>query len=61
MANSIEGPTILNNDNEHLPHDIDQPVDWKKIYNIGPLHNNRGCFDRFANAKVSFKKRKRFR
>ena len=31
MVNSIETPTISNNDAEALPHDIDQPIDWKKI------------------------------
>ena len=33
MVNSIESPTISINVAEPLPHDIDQPVDWK-----GPLH-----------------------
>ena len=30
MVNSIESPTISNNDIEPLPYHIDQPVDWKK-------------------------------
>ena len=30
MVNSIESPTISNNDIEPLPYQIDQPVDWKK-------------------------------
>ena len=30
MVNSIEHPTISKNDLEPLPHDIDQPDDWKK-------------------------------
>ena len=30
MENNIESPTISNNDAEILPHDIDQPADWKK-------------------------------
>ena len=30
MVNSIEIYAISNNDTEPLPHDIDQPVDWKK-------------------------------
>ena len=34
MLNNIESPTISNNDSEPLPHDIDQPVDWKKIINV---------------------------
>ena len=34
MVNSIESPTISNNDAEPLPYDIDQPTDWKKIVNV---------------------------
>ena len=34
MVNSIESPTISNNDAEPLPHDINQPTDWKKIVNV---------------------------
>ena len=30
VVNSAESPTISSNDTELLPHDIDQPVDWKK-------------------------------
>ena len=30
MVNSIESPTMSNNDIEPLPYRIDQPVDWKK-------------------------------
>ena len=30
MVSSIEHPTISKNDIEPLPHDIDQPDDWKK-------------------------------
>ena len=32
-VNSIERATISKNDVETLPHDIDQPDDWKKILN----------------------------
>ena len=40
MENNIESPTISNNDAEILPHDIDQPADWKKNNkcNRRPLH-----------------------
>ena len=34
MVNSIERPTISKNDIEPLPHDTDQPDDWKKILNV---------------------------
>ena len=30
MENSIESHTISNNNTEPIPHDIDQPADWKK-------------------------------
>ena len=33
-VNSIERATISKNDVETLPHDIDQPDDWKKILNV---------------------------
>ena len=33
-VNSIERPTISKNDVEPLPHDIDQPDDWKRILNV---------------------------
>ena len=34
MVNSIESPTISNNDVEPLRHDIDQSVGWKKIIKL---------------------------
>ena len=33
-VNGIERATISKNDVETLPHDIDQPDDWKKILNV---------------------------
>ena len=47
MVNSIESPTISNNDAEPLPHDIDQSVDWKKIINV-----IEDCFTKIEDALI---------
>ena len=57
MVNSMERPTI-SNDVESLPHDVDQPGEWKKNVkcNKGLLHSNRRYFDGFENATAFFEK-----
>ena len=50
MINSIVSPTIPNNDVEPLPHDIDQPVDCKKIINV-----IKDCFTKIEDALIDLK------
>ena len=62
MVNSIESPTISNNDVEPLPHEIEQQKKLqKKKGNRGLFSQERGCFNRFENKTIFFRKQKRFR